>query len=53
MLSDRDHGFFITVTDIHAASLACNVGGDKPAALVADAPAGSKVTFNWQNVCAS
>ncbi|KAK7687070.1 hypothetical protein QCA50_009570 [Cerrena zonata] len=37
------------VTDIHDASLACNVAGDKPAALVADAPAGSKVTFNWQN----
>ncbi|CAL1707592.1 unnamed protein product [Somion occarium] len=37
------------VTNVGDASLACNVGGEKPAKLVADAAAGSKVTFNWQN----
>jgi hypothetical protein len=33
------------VLDVHESSLACNVGGNAPAGLVAEAPAGSTVTF--------
>ena len=38
------------VLDIDDASLACNVGGDAPAGLVAEAAAGSTVTFTMIRV---
>lgn len=38
------------VLDVHDASLACNVGGDAPAGLVAEAQAGSTVTFTMIRV---
>lgn len=37
--------------DIHSQDLACNVGGETGTAIVAEAPAGSQIKFQWNQVC--
>ena len=41
----------LLVTDNQDPNLACNTGGETGAGLVASVPAGSKVKFEWTNVC--